>query len=135
MWIWLVHNLIDKELAQRASVNSLMFRWRPVMSGVLQRSGLGPALFSIFGWRCEKWDKCTFRKFVCDTRLNDAVDTQSSVERRDSIQRDWDRVEGWTHANFMVRPSAGSCVWAVAILNMNTGWAMSGLRRLGCAGG
>lgn len=32
-------------------------------------------------------------------------------------------------------PSAGSSVWVVAILNVDTVWAMSGLRGLGCAGG
>lgn len=76
--------------------------------------------------------RCTFRKFAGDTWLNDAVDTQSSVERRNPIQRDCDRVERWTYANFMIRPSAGSCVWVVANLNVDTGWAMSGP---GCAGG
>lgn len=73
------------ELAQRAPVNCLMFSWRPVMSGVLQRSGFGPVLFSIFGWRCGRWVECTFRKFADDTRLNDAVDTQSSTERRECV--------------------------------------------------
>lgn len=44
-----MNHLVDKEVAQRAPVNSLMFRWRPVMSGVLKRSDLGSVLFSIFG--------------------------------------------------------------------------------------
>lgn len=79
--------------------------------------------------------ECTFRKFGGDTRLNDEVDTQSSIETRHTIQRDCDRAERWTHANFMIRPNAGSCVWVVAILNVHTGWAMRGLRGLGCAGG
>lgn len=64
-------------------------------------------------------------EFADDTRLNDAVDTQSSIERRDPIQRDFGRVERCTHANFMIRPSAGSCVWVMAILNVDTGWAMN----------
>lgn len=41
--------------------------------------------------------ECTFRKFPRVTRLNGAVDTQSSIERRDSIQRDSDRVERKLH--------------------------------------
>lgn len=79
--------------------------------------------------------ECNFRKFAGDTRLNDAVDTQSSIETRDTIQRYCGRAERWTHANSMIRPSGGSCVWVVAILNVDTGWVMSGLRGLGCAGG
>lgn len=41
--------------------------------------------------------ECSFRKFPGDTRLNGAVGTQSSIERRDSIQRDCGRVERKLH--------------------------------------
>lgn len=100
------------------------------MSSILQGSALGLVFIIFAGWR-----RGRFRKFAGDTGLNDAVDTQSSIERRDPIQRDFGRVERWTHANFMIRPSAESCVWVMAILNVDTGWAVSELRGLGCAGG
>lgn len=71
---------MDKELAPRAPVNSLMFRWRPVMSG-LQGSAFQYYLVSLLVGDMEGGVECTFRKFADDTRLNDAVDTQSSIER------------------------------------------------------
>lgn len=49
-----MNHLVDKELAQRALVNSLMLRWRPAMSGVLQRSGISIILYL---W-LEMWNLC-----------------------------------------------------------------------------
>ncbi|KAJ7396240.1 rna-directed dna polymerase from mobile element jockey-like [Pitangus sulphuratus] len=42
--------------------------------------------------------KCTLRKFAKDTRLCGAVDT---LEGRDVILRDLDRLERWGYANLM----------------------------------
>jgi len=82
--------------SQTVVVNSCMYRWRLVISGVPHGSVLGLVLFNIFISDTGDGIECTLSTFSDETKLCGSVDM---AEEKDAIQRDLDKLKRWAHVN------------------------------------
>lgn len=82
--------------AKRFIANESTSGWRPVTNGLLQGSVLGLVIFNFLNYLYAEVEYL-FSNFANDTKLGGAV---HSLEVRDTLQRDPNRLESWEITNY-----------------------------------
>ena len=83
---------------QRALISGTKSSWKPVNSGITQRSILGLILFIIFITELHDGADCTLSRFGEDKKLGGLADMPEGCA---AIQRDLDRPEKWAVRSLM----------------------------------
>ncbi|KAJ7428069.1 rna-directed dna polymerase from mobile element jockey-like [Pitangus sulphuratus] len=102
---WMNKEFLDKLKHQREGYRGWKQRqvvweeYREIVQAAKDQGSIsGSVLFKIFVGYMDSGIKGTLSKFAVDTKLWGAVDT---LEGRDAIQRDFNRLERWARANLM----------------------------------
>lgn len=82
--------------AQRTVISGMTSSWTFACNGVPQGLMLGPVLFNGITDYLNDGTKCTFGRFVDDTKLGAVADTLHSCV---AIQRDTDSLQKWTDSS------------------------------------
>jgi len=84
---------------QRVVISGTKSSWRPVTSGVTQRSAAGPILLNVFINDLDDGAECTLSKFAEDTKLGGVADAPDDCA---AIPRDLSGLQKWANRSFMM---------------------------------
>ncbi|KAK4831183.1 hypothetical protein QYF61_015915 [Mycteria americana] len=100
---WIENGLNSQ--VQRVVINCKKSSWKQVTSGMLQKSILGPTLFSFFMNDLDDGTECTFNKFTNNTKLGGLADRPDWCA---VIKMNHDRLERLDESN-LVKFKRGKC--------------------------
>jgi len=102
-----------------------MSKWRSARNGVPQGLVLGLVVFNIFVGDMDGRIECTSSIFADHTKLTNVV---VMLDGRDVMQRDLDRLERCSHANFMMFNKVKCKVLHLGLGNPKHKYWLDGLR-------
>ena len=96
-------------------ISDMKLGWRPVTSGVLHGSILGPLLFNIFINDINDVADCTLCKFAGNTKLRSVVGSPGGCA---ALQMDLSRLEKWAYRNVMTGDPGGQEADHESVMNI-----------------